>query len=137
MFSYISAVLSKDMRLVVIIAVLVPLLSGWAGCNIASKVYRAEIAKIKKDFAEEREAAQAAYSEALQTELDRLKQVQAENQRLTTDLFEREKQLTQTQSELKERINDATRHDISFNGIGTHSLRLYKQAFGYPTVASH
>jgi Tfp pilus assembly protein PilO len=137
MFSYISAVLSKEMRLVVIIAVLVPLLSGLVGYCIAAKVYRADIAELKQGFAEEHEAAQTAHSKALRVALDEMKRAQAESQRLTVDLLEREKQLVKTQSELKEKINEATKHDSSFNGIGSHSLSLYKQAFGYPTAASH
>lgn len=106
--------------------------SGW---HWRAQKCTGQIAAIQAAAADAQLAAEKDYSARLAEALAAQKRLAEENTLISQEFARAQQQIADNARVLQKRIDDAVQKDTAdsacFNGLGTHSLRLYAEALGY------
>lgn len=103
-----------------------------SGHKVASRAAAAELQSVQLAHADERTRSVEAKARELAAALAEQQRLAAQAHQVGWELLQTRARLADTQSQLKQRIADATRNDgVHFTGLGPDSLRVYRTALGY------
>lgn len=104
-----------------------------SGHKVASQAGTAKLQSMQLAHAEDLKIIADAKAAELGAALVEQKKLADQAHQVGWQLLQTRARLADTQSQLKQRIADATRSDgVRFTGLGPDSLRVYRSALGYP-----
>lgn len=105
----------------------------YSGQKVASTAAASKLQAVQLSHEQERSRAADAKAGELATALAGQQKLAEQANKLGWELLQTRSQLATTQTQLKQRIADATQSDGDrFTGLGPGGLRLYSSALGYP-----
>lgn len=113
-------------------ALTIALIAYKTGFQTASKQAEAKRIKLVAEHQAQALKAEQQYSDALKREIAQKQQWFNLAQQQSAQIALLHLDLNKAQAQLKEQAQNAIKQDGNhFNGIGSHSLSIYKRAFGY------